>query len=214
MRLKPERALFLVPDEFRRLLGGAKGLGQEAHRDRNYILFLLAGNLGLRVSETVSLRIRDFHLGGEHPFLRVQTKKQKAAVENDLPLNLKLVGPIAAYLTSLGGRAKRRYHATNGYVSKNRSRLCLFPGPSAIEPMSSRQAQKLFKRAASAAGLDARYSFHSLRHFRGMQLYQATKNLNAVQKFMRHRNLSSTFVYQHLDPEEASAANARTKVIV
>jgi len=210
--VKPDRAKYLVPDEFRRLLAASKQAGSPSKRHRNYTMFCLAGNLGLRISELVDLRVDDFHF--EHssrPFVRIRTKKQGALVENDLALDPKLARLVKSYinrcLAPMPKPGSRR-------AAKMQGRRCLFPSAGdSHKPITSRAVQQAFKQAAQLAKLEPETSFHSLRHYRGCQIWAATKDIVAVQKFLRHRSVSSSSVYMHMSDEEEQKVNARVGVI-
>ena len=65
-----------------------------------------------------------------------------------------------------------------------------------------------FGTYAQAAGLDPEYSWHSLRHGRGMQLWSKFRDLKVVAEFLGHKNVMTASIYIHLDPatrEERSA---------
>ena len=61
--------------------------------------------------------------------------------------------------------------------------------------------------AAKARGEDGKpcisgkFSFHSLRHGRGVVLYSQTQELEAVREGLRHKNLKTTEIYIGLDAE-------------
>ena len=93
-------------------------------------------------------------------------------------------------------------------------RRCLFPSAGdSHKPITSRAVQQAFKQAAQLAKLEPETSFHSLRHYRGCQIWAATKDIVAVQKFLRHRSVSSSSVYMHMSDEEEQKVNARVGVI-
>lgn len=208
--MKPERALFLSREDFSALLQTAKSdFDVLPHqRERNHMLFCLAGNLGLRVTEVLALRLRDFHLEGEAAFVRVRTRKRKGDHYDDLPLDPKLKHALVGYLTTLGNRARSRYaERREKELLERRSTLSLFPGRDPWTPLGVRQAQLVFKRIAAAAGLEPLLSFHSLRHYRGSEVYRKTKDLTVTQRLMRHRSRASTLRYTHMTPGEEKRAN-------
>jgi site-specific recombinase XerD len=56
---------------------------------------------------------------------------------------------------------------------------------------SLRGIEYLAKRLMSGAGLDSRYSIHSLRHSTAVHLLRKTKNLRLVQKVLRHASITT-----------------------
>lgn len=206
--MKPDRDRFLTRDDFRKLLQAAK---QSRNPERDYMLFCLAGNLGLRVSEAVGLRLGDFHFRGQEPFLRIRTAKQRVETLDDLPLHPTLERAAKLYLVDLGRRARLRFPGVAGKVLvRGRSSLCLFPSEtSSFRPLTTRAAEKAFDAAAARAGLRPGFSFHALRHYRGVRVYAETRDVLVVKRLLRHRSLHSSFLYMHLDPETSSALNSR-----
>jgi integrase len=205
--LKADRDKFLTPDQFRRLLAAARGIGQPARRERNYMLLCLAGNLGLRVSEAVVLRVGDFHLDGPRPFVRVLTLKRRPPVLCDLPIEKKLRQLVLRYHAHLGVTA----------VTQARTFWLFASSRNNMEHLSSNMAQLVFKQAARAAGLldsQPALSFHALRHMRALMIFQATDNLAAVQRFMRWSSPATAANYSHTDPDKESEVNARVGAIL
>jgi len=70
--------------------------------------------------------------------------------------------------------------------------------------IGSRTAQYIFAKYASEAGLSRYYSFHSLRHGRGVRVYEATKDLKAVMDALRHDSIATSEIYVHLSAKQRS----------
>lgn len=193
--MKADRDRFLTQADFRKLLAASK---RSRNPDRDHMLFCLAGNLGLRVSEVTGLRLGDFHFG-KKPFVRVRTAKQRVETLDDLPLHPLLERAVKLYLVELGKRALVRFKSLpkpGKFLARHRPDLCLFPGDrTPLGPLTTRAAEKAFKQAAKAAGLRPRVSFHALRHYRGATVYAATSDLSEVKAAMRHRSFHSSLVY-------------------
>lgn len=197
--MKADRDKYLTSNQFRRLLAAARGTGHAALRERNYRLLCIAGNLGLRVSEVLDVRVSDCELETRTPTLRVRRRKAKHL--QHLPVNRALLPVVRGAVRACNVSAESFARAWDAKLF----------------PVSSRTAQYVFKAAARAAGLLERQpelSFHALRHFRGLQLLEATDNPAAIQKLMGHRSAKSTFFYYHLDPEREAEVNSKAGAIV
>jgi len=72
--------------------------------------------------------------------------------------------------------------------------------------MSSNGIQKVFKKWAKQAGLPARYSIHSCRHFYATALLKVSKNLRLVQMQCGHASPQTTTVYAQVLDEEIDEA--------
>ena len=77
------------------------------------------------------------------------------------------------------------------------------------EYMSSNALQKVFKKWAKKAGLPARYSIHSCRHYYATMLLKVSKNLRLVQMQCGHASPQTTTVYAQVLDEEIIEAVER-----
>lgn len=60
---------------------------------------------------------------------------------------------------------------------------------------------RIFNTFAQRAGLSNKYSWHSLRHGRGVTLYSHTHEVEAVREGLRHKHLKTAEIYIGLDAE-------------
>jgi integrase len=67
--------------------------------------------------------------------------------------------------------------------------------------LSSVQLRKIFNSYAQLCGLPKEYSFHSLRHGRGVLVWERFKDLVMVKGMLRQKSLTSAEVYMHLSPD-------------
>jgi len=70
-----------------------------------------------------------------------------------------------------------------------------------IPHISPRMLERIFAHWTVTAGLSPLYSWHSLRHARGVFLYERFKDLKMVQEMLAHESISSTEFYMHISPE-------------
>ena len=149
---------------------------------RNWMLVDLGLQAGLRVSEFAALKVKDIDLKkgyltvGSGKGSRRDRRKRNATV------------PIG------DNALKRHIREYMEYFDLNSGDSFFGVTLSAL--------QKAFKRCASAAGLDPRYSIHCLRHTLGTIHYARNKNLRATQKLLRHSSISSTTIYADVFEEE------------
>ncbi len=59
----------------------------------------------------------------------------------------------------------------------------------------------IFSTFAHSAGLPPVYTYHSLRHYRGVLLYSCTKDFQACKEGLRHKDIKTTQIYASLDSE-------------
>jgi len=153
---------------------------------RDQCIIELALGTGLRVSEISQLMLQDIDLkrGGNSLIVR-HGKGDKSRV---VKFSSKLKSLILEYIE---------------YRDKDSEYL--FPSERQ-DYMSSNGIQKVFKKWAKQAGLPARYSIHSCRHYYATALLKVSKNLRLVQMQCGHQNPQTTTVYAQVLDEEIDEA--------
>ena len=176
------RSLSVVEVE-RLLQQSAKLSTPEAKRDKAMLELLYA--TGMRVSELVSLNVRDVNLRAG--FVRCFGKGSK---ERIIPVH---------------GKATR---AVKGYIDDGRLKLLGATGETAL--FLNRRGQRLTRQGfwlilkghAKKAELTAEITPHVLRHSIATHLLHSGKmNLRELQELLGHANISTTQVYTHLTTE-------------
>lgn len=183
---KTDKQKYLNEEEFVKFLKAIKD-------DTDYILFFIMGNLGLRVGEGIRLRIEDIDWKGK--YIKIPTLKQGIKKDSkkgslpygklpetyiDIPLDKIMIIIIGQYI-----------------LNKKIKSGWLFPYREAHIPKWL--VQRKFKGYVKKAGLDSIYSVHSLRHYKGVQIYSQLKDIRAVQVLLRHKNINSSTVYTTMD---------------
>ncbi|KMP84714.1 integrase [Bacillus cereus] len=139
--------------------------------ERNYILFLLGINTGLRISDILRLRIRDVE--GWSIFIR--EKKTKKVKEVKMPSELKKA--IREYAK---GRPK------NEFLIKSRN--------GKNKPINRSMAYVILNQAAREFGLE-RIGTHSLRKTYGYHHYKQFKDVVVLQRMLNHTDQKETLRY-------------------
>ena len=151
----------------------------EAKRDIAMIELLYAS--GMRVSELVSLNIRDVNL--EDGFVRCLGKGSKERV---IPIHQEAARSIKEYLVEARPRLLRDDEEEALFLNRRGERL-------------TRQGFWLIlKTYAKAAGIKKEVSPHTLRHSFATHILSGGADLRAVQELLGHANISSTQIYTQL----------------
>lgn len=137
--------------------------------------------LGLRVSETVSLKISDIWFS--EGFVSVIGKGNKQRL---VPLGDMARDAVQAYLEVRGNAADRD---SSDILFLNRfgralSRVAVF---------------KMIKSCAVRAGITKEISPHTLRHSFATHLVENGADLRAVQEMLGHESILTTEIYTHMD---------------
>jgi len=150
----------------------------EARRDRAMLETLYA--TGLRVTELVSLDIRDLHLSRPAAYLRCTGKGSK---ERTLPLHEQPLQALEAYLEDGRPHLIRDRRVTALFVNRRGDRL-------------TRQGFWLIlKGYAKQAGIATPVTPHTLRHSFATHMLTSGQPLRNVQELLGHANMSTTQVY-------------------
>jgi integrase/recombinase XerD len=151
---------------------------------RDRAMLELAYGAGLRVSEWITLAVRDVML--DEGLLRVFGKGSK---ERLVPIGRQAIGATAVYLREM--RPKLERGAGKGIVFLN----------ARGEPLTRMGAWKILKRYVERSGIEKHVSPHTLRHSFATHLLEGGADLRAVQEMLGHADISTTQIYTHVDRE-------------
>ena len=158
-----------------------------AFRDR--ALLELAYGAGLRVSEWITIGVRDLLL--EDSLVRVFGKGSK---ERLVPIGRTAVGAVAVYLREL--RPRLESGAGEGILFLN----------ARGQPLTRMGAWKILRKYVERAGIEKHVSPHTLRHSFATHLLEGGADLRSVQELLGHANLATTQIYTHLSDAAVRSA--------
>jgi integrase/recombinase XerD len=169
-------------DEVERLLAAPSLDERLAFRDR--AMLEVAYGAGLRVSEWISLAVRDVML--QDHLVRVFGKGAK---ERLVPIGRRAIGAIAIYLRELRPTLERGEGKGILFLSARG------------QPLSRMGAWKILRKYVDQAGITKHVSPHTLRHSFATHLLEGGADLRAVQEMLGHVDISTTQIYTHIDRE-------------
>jgi integrase/recombinase XerD len=172
----------LTVEEIRRLLAAPTLDEPLVFRDR--ALLELAYGAGLRVSEWISVGVRDVLL--DEGLVRVFGKGSK---ERLVPIGRPAIGAVAIYLRELRPRLAGKAGAGVLFLNSRGG------------PLSRMGGWKLLRKYVSMAGLTKHVTPHTLRHSFATHLLEGGADLRAVQEMLGHADISTTQIYTHVDRE-------------
>jgi integrase/recombinase XerD len=172
----------LTVDEAQKLLAAPTLDDPFVFRDR--AMLELAYGAGLRVSEWITLGVRDLML--DEGLVRVFGKGSK---ERLVPIGRSAIGAAAIYLREL--RPKLEKGEGKGIVFLNaRGR-----------PLTRMGAWKILRGYVERAGITRHVTPHTLRHSFATHLLEGGADLRAVQEMLGHVDIATTQIYTHVDRE-------------
>jgi integrase len=138
---------------------------------RDYLLFTLGINTGLRISDLLQLKVEDVR-NKTH----IKIKEKKTGKTKRFKLNIPTIEIINEYTYGL----EDHHH--------------LFESARSDKPISRIQAYRILNGAAKEVGLDE-IGTHTLRKTFGYHFYQKTKDIALLQELFNHSAPSVTLRY-------------------
>ncbi|VBB06942.1 phage integrase family [Lucifera butyrica] len=147
---------------------------------RDYLLFVLGINSGLRISDLLLLKLDD--VKGKD---RVVLRERKTGKTKDFPLSETCKQAIQEYLEDIEN--------TQGWLfkSKNRNR-----------PITRIQAYRIINQAARAVGIQEAIGTHTLRKTFGYWAYKKGIDVTRIQKLLNHSSPNITLAYIGITKDE------------
>jgi len=178
MREPEKLPLVLSPDEMKRLLAVAGSL-------KARVMLSLSYGCGLRAGEVVRLKVK--HIDTAQKVIRVEQgkgrKDRHVMLSRDTLALLRQWWKVRRSPYDAGTPAEERF---------------LFPGRKGGEPTSTRQLNRLFHKAAEAAGIRKRVTLHGLRHSFATHLLERGRDIRTIQALLGHSKPETTARYAHV----------------
>ena len=145
----------------------------------------LAYGAGLRASEVVNLKVSDI----DSTRMTLRIEQGKGRKDRYAMLSPMLLERLRAWWWVAHARGKM---LDGGW---------LFPGQNPVNPMSTRQFNRICRMAAEAAGIDKRVSPHTLRHSYATHLLEQKVDIRVIQVLLGHKRLETTALYTQVATE-------------
>jgi len=142
---------------------------------KHYVMLALAYGSGLRVSEVVSLKVKDVDFNRN----LIHVREAKGRKDRVTLLPDKLKNKIAELMA---------FRAIDDYLFESERG----------GKLSTRTAQKVFTNALRSAEIQKQAGFHSLRHSFATHLIEEGVNLRYVQELLGHNSIKTTQRYTHV----------------
>lgn len=156
----------------------ANKLINSINNKKSKLMVTLMYAIGLRVSELVNLKISDLDFNEKVGYIR-QAKGKKDRIFN-----------VPIYL--LGDLKKQ--------AAKQKGKEYLFTGPKG--KLTTRNIQKIVKKAANNAEIKKNVHCHTLRHSFATHLFEDGIDIRKIQELLGHSRLDTTEIYTHISTKE------------
>ena len=168
----------LSREEVARLIESAGNLKYQA-------VLSVAYGAGLRAGEVVALKIGD--IDSTRMTLRIEQGKGRKD-------RYAMLSPLLLERLRAWWRAAR----TQGKMLDGG---WLFPGQNPINPLTTRQLNRVCHAAAAVAQIDKRVSMHTLRHSYATHLLEQKVDIRIIQVLLGHKKLETTALYAQVATE-------------
>ena len=166
---------------------------------RNRGLFMLGVSIGGRISELLSLRIRDVYQNGSAvtDLLFDKSIVKGGEVSRAVPVNVDGRAAIEALIDWHQKKYKTVAPSRPLFPSRNKN---------GSVAMKRQTAHTMLKKAFQVAGLNGKLATHSLRKSFAQRLYEKSSDIYLVQELLGHRNVSTTQNYLGINYADARRA--------
>lgn len=163
----------LTKDEVKKLIS-------YLNNEKSKLMISLIYACGFRVSELINLKINDVDFNDKTGHVR-RGKGKKDRIFN-----------IPNFLAEQLQKQSE--------TQKKEGKEFLFTGPKGR--LSSRNLEKIVRKAAKKAQINKKVSPHTLRHSFATHLLESGVGIRMIQELLGHSNLSTTQIYTHVSSEE------------
>ncbi len=163
---------------------------------RDYAMFVLGVNTGLRISDLLSLSVGDVLAGrGERIQIvkRLELRERKSGKAKSIPLASTARSALASYLRDRGS------FLPDDPLFPSRQGRSEAGKPN---PLSRCQAWRSLSLAARSAGVSERIGTHTLRKTFGYHCYLAGVDVTRIQKMLNHSSPEVTLRYIGITQDE------------
>ena len=175
---------------------------------RNLAMLLCMGRCGLRVGETLALRLQDVSADAIHVW------QGKGGKDRTVPLDPQTAQAIEAWRGMRRGLSIRTHRLFVTITTRGAGEIeGLRSGPASAEtepgsPISQQYVRTMVARYARRAGLSKLVHPHTLRHTAATQWLRAGFDLRQVQQLLGHASPVTTQVYTHVFDEDLQRRQA------
>jgi integrase len=152
---------------------------------RDWLLFVLGINSGLRISDLLKLTVEDVKSKD-----RITIRETKTGKAKDFPLSDNSKKAVAEYL--------KTEEITSGVLFPSRKKS----GSKGSGAISRQQAYDIINQAARAVGITEAIGTHTLRKTFGYHAYKAGHDITRIQQLLNHSAPSVTLRYIGITKDE------------
>ncbi|MDR3602814.1 MAG: site-specific integrase [Desulfosporosinus sp.] len=151
---------------------------------RDYVLFILGINSGLRVSDLLKLKTSDVLDEKGKVRDRITVREKKTGKTKTFPFSDTVIKALKEYLVD------------------TLPEMALFPSRKGGEPITRQQAYRIINDAAKTVGIMEKIGTHTLRKTFGYHAYIAGVDVTRIQSLLNHSSPKETLRYIGITQDE------------
>ena len=176
---------FVQPIRERKIIERMKKI-LKSQNVRDYLLFVLGINSGLRVSDLLALKVSDVMDGSGKIKDRISMREKKTGKSKDFPIGKNARKAIQEYMATV----------------EPENDLSLFQSKKGDGAITRVQAYRILNEAARTVGIKEKIGTHTLRKTFGYHAYKAGYDLSQIQKLLNHSSPGVTLRYIGITQEQ------------
>lgn len=153
---------------------------------RDYCLFVLGINSGLRISDLLTLKVSDVCDAKGKIKDRISIREKKTNKQKDFPIGETSRKALKEYLDHINKKADQ----------------ALFTSRKGSKPITRQQAYRILNDAARSIGIKEKIGTHSLRKTFSYHAFQSGVDITRIQKLLNHSSPSVTLAYIGITQDE------------
>lgn len=202
-KIKSKNPTYLEIDEIRKLNSIIiSHYEDEFVKARNFFIINLFLHTGLRISELLSLDIKDMELSSKRHYLSVIGKGDK---ERIIPID---IIALSEELSDEQNLIQNYFDFRNTMKSDDNALFISNRG----KRLTPRYIQQELKHLTALAGIDKKITPHKLRHTFATFFLRNGANIRLVQEVLGHASISTTQIYTHTDKQDLIKAMKESNI--
>ena len=157
----------------------------KSHSLRDYTLFTLGINSGLRISDLLRFNIEDIVDANGKVRDRVTVREKKTSKIKTFPFSSNVIQALTEYIASIDS-----------------SQTVLFRSRKGEKSITRQQAYRILNKAAKEIGITESIATHSLRKTMGYHAYMAGVDVTRIQSILNHSSPKETLRYIGITQDE------------
>ncbi|MEG1912660.1 MAG: site-specific integrase [Cloacibacillus sp.] len=170
----------------------------KANSLRDYCLFTLGINSGLRISDLLNLKVSDVKEDNGRYRDRISVVEKKTGKSKDFPVGDTAIEALQEYLAS------KQVVSNDDYLFQSRQ--------GGNRPITRNMAWLILNEAGTYAGVKEAIGTHTMRKTFGYHAYKMKADLSVIQKLLNHSSPAITLAYIGITKDDLDSVYLNLKL--